>query len=343
MSATAAIITPEDLHDRHDERPTLARLVPQHVCDSSWRAPRGREAESEVAELQRRSDVIRQVFRCVGELREVTGVRQLIELAPSTVCKLGFDRAMVSKVEESTWTVECTHSKADPSRDTRATDDERRHQRVASTMLEAEIIRRRISLLVTDAQNDPRVHRGLASATRSRSYVAAPVMPAGRVIGFVHADRYDQGVDVDEFDREVLSIFAEQFGRVLERAVLLERFDNLRRTVDRLTESLGGIVSGCVRSEVEMMECDSPMDLPSLGIGPNAPVVPAEHPDDVLTNRELEVVQLMASGYTNSRIAKSLVISEGTVKSHVKHILRKLSAANRAEAVSRWFQRPTAS
>jgi len=48
------------------------------------------------------------------------------------------------------------------------------------------------------------------------------------------------------------------------------------------------------------------------------------------------VLKLMAAGDTNARIASKLIISEGTVKSHVKHILRKLCAANRAEAVSIW-------
>jgi DNA-binding NarL/FixJ family response regulator len=46
----------------------------------------------------------------------------------------------------------------------------------------------------------------------------------------------------------------------------------------------------------------------------------------------------MTSGATNVRIAEQLVISEGTVKSHVKHILRKLRAANRAEAVARYLR-----
>lgn len=46
----------------------------------------------------------------------------------------------------------------------------------------------------------------------------------------------------------------------------------------------------------------------------------------------------MGAGHTNARIARRLVISEGTVKSHVKHILRKLGAANRAEAVARWLR-----
>ena len=42
----------------------------------------------------------------------------------------------------------------------------------------------------------------------------------------------------------------------------------------------------------------------------------------------------MARGASNTDIANELVISEGTVKSHVKHILRKMRAANRAQAVS---------
>jgi DNA-binding NarL/FixJ family response regulator len=46
----------------------------------------------------------------------------------------------------------------------------------------------------------------------------------------------------------------------------------------------------------------------------------------------------MVAGETNSNIADQLVISEGTVKSHVKHILHKLHVSNRAEAVSRYLQ-----
>jgi DNA-binding NarL/FixJ family response regulator len=55
---------------------------------------------------------------------------------------------------------------------------------------------------------------------------------------------------------------------------------------------------------------------------------------DVVTRREIEVLQLMADGASNEQIARRLVISVGTVKSHVKRILRKLDASNRAEAVS---------
>lgn len=59
------------------------------------------------------------------------------------------------------------------------------------------------------------------------------------------------------------------------------------------------------------------------------------HPADVLTDRELEVLELVAEGATNQDIADSLVISLGTVKSHVNHIMGKLDAQNRTEAVAK--------
>jgi DNA-binding NarL/FixJ family response regulator len=46
----------------------------------------------------------------------------------------------------------------------------------------------------------------------------------------------------------------------------------------------------------------------------------------------------MVRGETNGAIARELVVTEGTIKFHVKNILRKLHAANRAEATSRYLR-----
>jgi LuxR family maltose regulon positive regulatory protein len=54
-----------------------------------------------------------------------------------------------------------------------------------------------------------------------------------------------------------------------------------------------------------------------------------------LTGRELEVLRLIAAGRSNQHIAHDLVVSLDTVKKHVSHLLGKLGAANRTEAVAR--------
>ncbi|MBE0409737.1 MAG: response regulator transcription factor [Anaerolineales bacterium] len=60
--------------------------------------------------------------------------------------------------------------------------------------------------------------------------------------------------------------------------------------------------------------------------------------DSGLSQRELEVLKCLAEGMTSSQIASSLFITENTVKTHVRHILEKLEASNRAEAVSKAIQ-----
>jgi len=57
-----------------------------------------------------------------------------------------------------------------------------------------------------------------------------------------------------------------------------------------------------------------------------------------LSDREMEVLECLAQGKTTSQVAGELFISENTVKTHVRHILEKLEASNRAEAVSKATQ-----
>jgi DNA-binding NarL/FixJ family response regulator len=64
----------------------------------------------------------------------------------------------------------------------------------------------------------------------------------------------------------------------------------------------------------------------------------SQMPKVLLSDRELEVMQCLAEGQTTLQIANSLFISENTVKTHVRHILEKLEASNRTEAVSKAIQ-----
>jgi DNA-binding NarL/FixJ family response regulator len=58
----------------------------------------------------------------------------------------------------------------------------------------------------------------------------------------------------------------------------------------------------------------------------------------VLTEREIEVLRLMAYGYSNREIARTLAVAEGTIKNHVSSILGKLEARDRTRAVLKGLQ-----
>ncbi len=82
-------------------------------------------------------------------------------------------------------------------------------------------------------------------------------------------------------------------------------------------------------------------DLIALADSGVASRVPDEHSNDEfqtataeLTDREREILEIVTTGASNAQIAEQLTVSVETVKTHVKHILRKLNAANRSELIA---------
>jgi DNA-binding CsgD family transcriptional regulator len=248
-------------------------------------------------------------------------VRELGERAVRELCEtLGFDRAILFAVEHDELVCEATWFTGDPDWANEFMKLARREgirPRLDHMLLESEVVRRRRPLIVLDPEGDARTYKPLIRASQTQSYIAAPVMPGGHVIAMLHVDRYFSGDAVTEEDADLLWTFAEGFGYAYERMRLLSR---LRRHAAELAQSGG------------MPVMAPPAVVVPLVVESRASADPADSP---LTAREREVITLVSSGATNQEIANALVISESTVKSHVKHILRKLGAANRAEAVSR--------
>jgi DNA-binding NarL/FixJ family response regulator len=107
------------------------------------------------------------------------------------------------------------------------------------------------------------------------------------------------------------------------------------RLSDAIRRTLGGESPLNQELAMEMLQRfalkgESPTELPSKPEEPSGQLL-----DESLTDRELEVLPLLASGLTNREIARRLVISPGTVKHHVRHIASKLGVSDRTQAAVR--------
>jgi LuxR family transcriptional regulator, regulator of acetate metabolism len=193
--------------------------------------------------------------------------------------------------------------------------------RLSADLHETEALRRRRALLIRQPADDP---QALATLPGSPSYVTAPVVCEEQAVGLVLADRGVTGAHVDELDRATVWAFVEAFGYALERAVLMDRLRAFARSMEATVTELG-------RSGGELPPASARFAAHSARTLPDRELL------DLLTSREREVLEMLAEGETNASIARRLVVTEDTVKTHVKHILRKLGVRNRSQAVSRYF------
>ena len=271
------------------------------------------------------------VAPALRSLRQATSLPRLFSHATRALCdEMGFGRAALFSLRDRALVAESVHVRGAPDEGSRLL------KCLAGTpaplrpsLHESEVLRRRTTLLVEDAVGDP---HALAPLPGTRSYVAAPVICEAQAVTLLHADHGPHGPAVTELERRALWAFAEGLGYALERCVLEERLRRHSNRVLALVRSTEASVEELISPAVALAarRCRGSR-------GAAAASVPERERLEMLTRREREVLAMLAEGETNARIARRLVVSEDTVKTHVKHILRKLAVQNRSQAVSRYF------
>jgi DNA-binding CsgD family transcriptional regulator len=264
------------------------------------------------------------VLRRLSELGPPSEIRAR---APSEAASaLGFDRVLLTSVERGSLVPDSLHAPADPRADVRLAALRERPPALEYPLIEGELMRLRLARVVRSGEAPSR--RAYADALGWADYVIAPMLLDGRAIGFLHADRDGP---LDDVDATRLAEFALCLVLVFERAVLRRRLRIQRAELRQIAAWADARTSDLGDRSITLSEADDAAEPESAGhVEPQL--------RDLLTRRELDVLELMVRGDTNAAIARELVVSEGTIKFHVKNILRKLHATNRAEATSRYLR-----
>jgi DNA-binding CsgD family transcriptional regulator len=285
------------------------------------------EREIVEADYVRRSDARERVADAVRRLGEVGSPQGILERAAEELgTSSEFGRVLIGEVRSDGLHARSLWSDGDPDGAAAALEELRRAPvPLEYPTIEDEVARRPRTEIV-----DARAARSRAAGRLSQvlgwgEYVVTALVVQGNTVGLLHADAgpASGGRALDPVDAEIAARYAEGLTGVFERAVLREMLQlhhhELRSGVEWMSARLSQLAGGG-------------------GAGDGTAL--AEGPDpsgaEALTARELEVLRLLARGQTNLEIAHALVVREGTVKYHVKNILRKLGATSRADAVSRY-------
>ena len=285
-----------------------------------------------MSDCEERLRVLEAVLDAADRLADAGPVSEIIDRAPAECCRaLDLDRCVLSRVDDGSLVAEAVHA-SDPG----LTLDALRQApvRLGYPLVEAEMLRRRRAAIVPAPEDaDAAARHAFAAVMGWGEHLAAPVVLEGRVIAFLHGDRAPERPFTDA-DREGLQRFAAAFADVFERAVLRRRLRVQRQELRQVASWADARTSELSDGAIDLaVERDAPAaDEPVRAQGGDAAL------RDLLTRRELDVLEHMVRGETNADIARALVVSEGTVKFHVKNILRKLHAAHRAEATSRYLR-----
>jgi LuxR family transcriptional regulator, regulator of acetate metabolism len=280
-----------------------------------------RQIQRELTErdLVRRADAHDEVQEAIGELAEIGSSAAILERAAATLGRgSGFAQIVVSQVDGDRLVPRSFWARSETAPDLAERIGELEIV-LRYPLIEAEVVQRGAEAIALDAAG-PRSPAALRELLGWNSYVVVPLRLRERPIGLLHAEPVAAGAL--DLELEIAGIYAKGLADAFERAVLRE---TLQRHRDELRTAVGGIGE----------HLDERAPGIELGSATREPVHGGGEEQEKLTRRESEILKMMGGGRTNGAIATSLLISESTVKFHVKNILLKLGATSRADAVAR--------
>ncbi len=199
------------------------------------------------------------------------------------------------------------------------------------------------------ADDHPIVREGLRAVLETQADFevvaeAANGEEAVRLVTALHPDILFLDLEMPLMDgvEAIRRVRASRISVMLPRIIVFTAFDNDERIVHALQAGANGyLLKGAPRDDIF-----NAIHVTLAGGSLLQPIVASKllsHVErsaahvatiELLTERELEVLSLLAQGMPNKEIAGKLVISERTAKFHVSSIMSKLGATNRTEAVS---------
>ena len=200
------------------------------------------------------------------------------------------------------------------------------------------------------ADDHPIVREGLRTVLETQAHfeVVAEAINGEEAIGLVaalHPDILLLDLEMPLLDgvEAIRRIRAMPAGSVLPRIIVFTAFDNDERIIHAIQAGANGyLLKGAPRDDIFnaiRVTLEGGSLLQPLVASKLLSRMGQTAPPELLTERELEVLSLLAQGMPNKEIASTLVISERTAKFHVSSIMGKLGATNRTEAVSLAAQR----
>lgn len=176
-------------------------------------------AELRSQQLARERSKLAVITAQLAKLRAARTVDDLAAAIPAQTAALGYERVMFSWVQDERWVPASSYTTSGPSESRTLLAAGGPPYYPVRYLHEVDVVRKRSAILVLAANDSPRTHPTIQPVSRAETYVAAPVVAKDRVTAMVHVARNLETGTNDEYDRDLLHLFCQNIGIMIDRLV----------------------------------------------------------------------------------------------------------------------------